>query len=167
MRRLLRLAKWPAIILGVVFIAIQFVPYGRDHSNPPVTGEPQWDSAMTRRLAVKTCFSCHSNETEWPWYSNIAPMSWLVQKDVDEGRDELNFSEWDEDQDGDDSAETVVDGEMPPLRYVLAHPTARLSDEEKRALIAGLERTFGDGGSDDDDGGSDDDGDDDNSGPGS
>lgn len=144
--RLMKLLKLALIGVAVVFIAIQFVPYGRDHDNPPVTGEPDWDSAVTKQLAVDACFSCHSNETDWPWYSNVAPLSWLVQKDIDEGREALNFSEWDRDQDeADEAAEIVADGEMPPLRFELAHSEARLSDSERRRLIEGLERTFGGG----------------------
>ena len=68
-------------------------------SNPPVTQEPKWDSARTRQLAADSCFDCHSNLTKWRWYSNVAPMSWLVQSDVDGGRAALNFSEWDKPQD--------------------------------------------------------------------
>ena len=80
----------------------------------------------------------------WPWYSNVAPISWLVQRDVDEGRDELNFSRWDQPQrEADDAAETVIDGEMPPWFYVIPHPEANLSLEEKELLIRGLRATFG------------------------
>lgn len=139
-------------LIGVVVIGavIQFVPYGRDHTNPPVVEEPAWDSAQTRDLAVAACFDCHSNETEWPWYSNIAPISWLLQRDVDEGREELNFSEWHTEQEGDEAAETVRDGSMPPWQYPLTHPEARLSDADLDALEAGLAATFGDDRSDDD-----------------
>jgi hypothetical protein len=81
-----------------------------------------------------------------PWYSNVAPASWLLQRDVDAGRDELNFSEWDRRQDkAEESAETVAEDAMPPSRYTLAHPGARLSRRETRALIVGLSRTFGSG----------------------
>lgn len=138
-----------AIKIGVIagaalFGAIQLVPYGRDHDNPPVRGEPNWDSAPTRQLASDACFSCHSNETKWPWYSNIAPVSWMIQRDVDEGREALNFSEWDREQEeAEEAAETVADGEMPPLRYELANPDARLSDEEQNRLIRGLTKTLG------------------------
>ena len=51
------------------FLLIQVIPYGRDHSNAPVTAEPAWNSPRTRELAVAACFDCHSNETEWPWYT--------------------------------------------------------------------------------------------------
>ncbi|VAW08163.1 hypothetical protein MNBD_ACTINO01-854, partial [hydrothermal vent metagenome] len=71
------------LLVGVV-IAIQLVPYGRDHDNPPVLAEPAWDSTTTQDLARRACFDCHSNETEWRWYTNIAPISWFIQNEVDE-----------------------------------------------------------------------------------
>ena len=125
--------------------AIQLVPYGRDHSNPPVAQEPAWDSAETRALASRACFDCHSNETTWPWYASIAPVSWLVQHDVDEGRGALNLSEWNRVQEeAEDSAETVREGEMPMATYPWLHPTARLDPAERELLARGLERTLGD-----------------------
>lgn len=124
--------------------AIQLVPYGRDHTNPPVTQEVQWDSATTRDLAKRACYDCHSNETQWPWYSHVAPVSWLVQRDVDEGREKLNFSEWDKPQkEAHEAAEAVREGEMPMWIYLPTHPEARLTDAEKQALITGLEATMG------------------------
>lgn len=139
------------ITVVVVGVVIQFVPYGRDHTNPPVVTEPAWDSEQTRDLAVAACFDCHSNDTEWPWYSNVAPISWALQRDVDEGREELNFSEWHLEQEGDEAAETVRDGSMPPWQYTLTHPEARLSDADVAALEAGLAATLGDDRSDDED----------------
>lgn len=133
-------------ILGFLFLSglvlfglIQLVPYGRDHTNPPVVQEPAWD-AQTRALAKRACFDCHSNETVWPWYSNIAPISWLLQRDAEKGRDEMNFSEWEQGEDKtDDIAEVIREGEMPLPPYLLMHPTARLSDAEKEQLIQGLQ----------------------------
>jgi hypothetical protein len=140
------------ILLGLLllFIVVQFVPYGRDHPNPAVVAEPVWDSTVTRDLAVRACFDCHSNETVWAWYSHVAPVSWLVQQHVDEGREELNFSEWQVPQDADESAETVREGSMPTRDYAALHPEARLSDDERKALIAGLVATFGEDQDDDD-----------------
>ena len=69
----------------VAALAIQVVPYGRDQVNPPVRMEPAWDSPQTRDLARRACFDCHSNETEWPPYSRVAPASWILQRDVTEG----------------------------------------------------------------------------------
>ena len=137
------------IVLVGLFIVIQFVPYGRDHDNPPVVAEPAWDSPTTRALTARACFDCHSNETVWPWYTNVAPMSWFVQNEVDEGRSELNFSEWNVSQEGEESAETAREGSMPPTFYALTR--ARLTDAELRTLEKGLIATFGDEGEDDDD----------------
>ncbi len=130
--------------LVVVALAIQAVPYGRDHTNPPVTSEPNWDSPRTRDLAAAACFDCHSNETEYPAYASIAPFSWAVRSHVEEGRARLNFSEWNRPtgQVG-ETAETVREGTMPPFYYTIAHPAARLSDAEKRELADGLRATTG------------------------
>lgn len=138
-----RVLLWAGIVLVVGFLAIQLVPYGRDHTNPAVVSEPAWDSPATRAYAVTACFDCHSNETAWPWYTNIAPMSWLVQHDVEEGRQAANFSEWGRGGEADDAAETVADNQMPPFVYVILHPDANLSDADKQAFIAGLTATFG------------------------
>ncbi len=127
-------------------VLIQFVPYGREHTNPEVVSEPRWDSPRTRELFMRACGDCHSNETKWPWYSGIAPISWLVAYDVDEGREHFNVSMWgvQEENEGEEAAEEVREGEMPPWAYLLAHPEARLDEAEKRELIEGLVRTFGD-----------------------
>ena len=135
------------IIIGVValFILIQFIPYGKDHTNPPVIQEPQWDSMRTRELFMRACGDCHSHETKWPWYSHIAPISWLVYRDVQEGRKHFNVSAWgyQRKNEGEEAAKELAEGEMPPLLYLLAHPEARLSAKEKKELIEGLWRTFG------------------------
>ena len=148
-----RFLRWSLTGLLLLMVDAQVVPYGRDHDNPPVAAEPAWDTPATRELARRACFDCHSNETRWPWYSNIAPLSWLIQRDVEEGRHELNWSEWDLDSEGDESAETVIEGSMPPGTYAILHPEARLSDQEIDALVAGLVATFG---SDDGESGEDD-----------
>jgi mono/diheme cytochrome c family protein len=139
----MRWVKWGLAALLGGLLVIQLVPYGRDHDNPPVVAEPSWDSAQTRELAVRACFDCHSNETVWPWYSNVAPMSWLVQRDIDEGREHLNYSEWNRPQEGEESAETVRENSMPPTSYLLTHPDARLTDAELAALADGLAATLG------------------------
>jgi hypothetical protein len=135
---------WIGLGLLVSFLAIQLVPYGRNHVNPPRASEPIWDSAATRALAKQACFDCHSNETEWPIYARIAPASWLVQHDVIEGRAVLNFSEWQRPQEkSSDAAEELLEGEMPPAMYRLMHAHARLSDADRDRLARGLAKTLG------------------------
>lgn len=138
MKRLLMLI----VILAVVgFVAIQFFPV--DRTNPPVTREIAWDSPETRALAERACFDCHSNETKWPFYAYIAPMSLVVANDVTEGRDRLNFSEWDRpNEDFGEISEVVTRGEMPLAQYLLLHPEARLTEVEKQQLLDGLDATY-------------------------
>src|SRR5271165_3967577 len=96
------------------------------------------DSPETKALIRRACFDCHSNETTWPWYSNVAPVSWLTQRDVNGGRSHLNFTEWDKPQrHAKDIANIVKSGDMPPWFYLPMHPNAKLSDAEKQALIEG------------------------------
>lgn len=131
------------LALLALLAAIQLVPYGRDHANPPVLGEPAWDSSETRALAERACFDCHSNQVKWPAYAHVAPVSWLVQRDVDKARAHLNFSEWTRPQkDADEAAAEVREGEMPLKIYTLMHAHARLTPAERERLAAGLERTI-------------------------
>lgn len=135
---------WGGVCLLGTFVVFQAVPYGRDHTNPPVTGEPAWDSPQTRALAKQACFDCHSNETEWPAYAAIAPASWLVQYDVNEGRGVLNFSEWRQPtEEAGEAAEQVREREMPPAAYLLMHGHARLNAADRERLAQGLARTIG------------------------
>jgi hypothetical protein len=131
-----------ALAVGVaLLLAIQLVPYGRQHSNPPVTAEPPWPDPAVRELAARACFDCHSNQTTWPWYSNLAPVSWILQNHVEEARSTLNFSEWDRPQQGlREAAEVIQEGEMPPGYYRLMHRTANLSAAEATQLAQGLAR---------------------------
>jgi mono/diheme cytochrome c family protein len=135
-----RVARWVVLIGVVLLVVIQLLPFGRDHTNPPVRREPPWDAPKTRELAVRACFDCHSNQTVWPWYSHVAPVSWLVWSDVVRGRKELNFSEWDRPQrEARESSSTVRKGSMPPWYY----PWAQLTAAERQTLVQGLEATVG------------------------
>jgi hypothetical protein len=132
------------VIVAVAgFLLIQLVPFGRDHTNPPIVQEPKWDSPTTRELAKRACFDCHSNETVWPWYSNIAPISWLVANHTYEGRDRLNFSDW---MSGDvdiNRLQRLIDsGRMPPAYYTMIHAGARLTDAERQQLLQGLQNSL-------------------------
>lgn len=115
----------------------------------PQPREPAGDAraglgfTTTRELAKRACFDCHSNETEWPAYASIAPVSWLVQRDVTEGRRVLNFSEWHRAQDGaKDASEEVRQREMPPATYRFVHAHARLSAADVERLVNGLMKTM-------------------------
>jgi mono/diheme cytochrome c family protein len=126
-----------------LFLLIQIIPIGAQRTNPPVAAEPKWDSPQTRVLAKRACFDCHSNEIEWPWYSYIAPVSWLLADDVLNARATFNFSDW---HAGDMSSAAMTaqinSGRMPLPQYLLMHPTARLTAAEKQQLIAGLTATL-------------------------
>lgn len=132
-------------VLGlIVFLAIQLVPYGKDHDNPRTVKEIRWDRPETRALASSGCFACHSNLTEWPWFTNVAPVSWLTMRDVHDGRAKLNFSEWQRPQEVD--LQQVVDAirgkGMPPLQYRAIHSDARLSDTERQQLEQGIVKSW-------------------------
>lgn len=122
----------------VAAVAIQFVPVKRD--NPPVTSEVDAPPDV-KAILERSCYDCHSNRTRWPWYSRVAPVSWLVAWDVRRGRDELNFTEWpafdfEEQEDHLDRAAKMVDRQKMPLPiYVLMHGDARLSVEQRRRLV--------------------------------
>jgi hypothetical protein len=158
-RKVWRIVRWPLAVLVVAFVAIQFVPYGWWHENPPVVADAPWPSDEARRIARESCYACHSNETDWPFYSYVAPMSWLVRSDVEDGRDELNFSDWSEASDeAGDAVDMIAAGNMPLSRYTLIHRGARLTDEESDVLVAALidmgrsaDDSSGPGSGDDDD----------------
>ena len=130
----------------VMLPVIQAVPYGRAHSNPPITGEPQWSSPRTRELMARACFGCHSNEVEYPSYASVAPISWVVEAHVAEGREKVNYSEFDRRQRGaDETIEVIQEGSMPPAYYTRfgRHPEAKLTSAELQELIDGLRATPG------------------------
>jgi len=138
---------WTGLVVFLALLVVaQVVPIGTHPGNPPVTAEPQWDSPATRALAKQACFDCHSNETVWPGYARFAPVSWLIEHDVREGRSKLNFSEWQRPQEeSDEAAKVVTEGEMPPLSYTLMHADARLSEADRASLAKGLAATIGQG----------------------
>jgi mono/diheme cytochrome c family protein len=138
------LVKAALLATAAIVLVLQFIPLGSPRTNPPVVAEPSWDSPRTRELFFRSCADCHSNETHWPWYSKVAPVSWLVTKDVREGREHFNVSEWNRPQDdAEDAAEEFGEGEMPPWIYLPTHPRARFSNAERAELVAGLQATFG------------------------
>lgn len=138
-----RFLKWLAIVLVVAFIGIQFVRPSR--ANPSVdesktmvgTGKVPSD---VQAILDRSCGDCHSHKTRWPWYSNIAPVSWLVADDVEHGRKELNLSTWGDytpkraEHKLEEICEQVGDGEMPPGNYLFTHKEAELSDADRERL---------------------------------
>jgi hypothetical protein len=132
------------LVLAAVFLVLQLIPYGWTHSNPPVTSAAPWPDAESEAVARQSCYSCHSNETDWPAYSYVAPMSWLVRRDVDSGRRAMNFSEWDPaDNEAEDAIDEIEDGDMPPSQYALIHRNATLTDEEQAILSRALNQMAG------------------------
>lgn len=132
-----RIAIGSGAVLAGLFVAIQFVPIKR--VNPAVeTDVPSTEKAHA--VLKRACYDCHSNETVWPWYSHVAPVSWLVVRDVMKGREELNFSTWNRLDTQErvkmlkKSWEEVQDGEMPPWFYLPPHPSARLTDDDRDVL---------------------------------
>jgi hypothetical protein len=126
-----------AFVGVILFVAIQLVPMTRD--NPEVEEEVAAPPAV-RDILRRACYDCHSHETSWPWYSFVAPMSWLVVSDVHEAREHMNFSTWN-DYDEDERSELleevweeVEDGDMPLWFYLPLHPEAKLSDADKQLL---------------------------------
>lgn len=131
------------IYVVVLLIVIQFIPYGKDHTNPTPTNKVNWDSPKTKALFTKACADCHSFNTKWPSYSNYAPASWLIMADIQEGREHFNVSTGVSRKKLHDAVEEIKEGDMPPFQYTLiAHKDAKLTDKEKLDLMNGLKRTF-------------------------
>jgi hypothetical protein len=136
--------RWTIIIIAAAFVIIQF--FRPDRTNPPVNLAESIEADSTVPASVKSilrtsCYDCHSNETVWPWYSNIAPSSWLVEDDVHTGRRHLNFSLWEKYPLSRKVAklsgifDQVSKGDMPLGKYLLLHPNARLTPAERDTLL--------------------------------
>jgi mono/diheme cytochrome c family protein len=134
-----RRIRWIVAAGAVVFALIQLVPMPR--SNLPVTQDVA-APAQVKSILLRACYTCHSNQTRWPWYAHLAPVSWLVIRDVEGGRKHINFSTWDKYA---DDPETVIrklrnidkvmhNGTMPPWYYAPAHPDAHLNDADRQAI---------------------------------
>lgn len=127
-----------AIVLVVVLVGMQLIPVER--SNPPVTG-PIDAPAVVKELLARSCGDCHSNETVWPWYSRLAPASWIVTRDVRKGREELDFSEWADysqrrrNRKFEEIEEYVDNRKMPLPIYLSLHADARLADSDRQTIV--------------------------------
>jgi len=124
-------------ILVIAIIAAQFIPVTRD--NPPVKADFN-GAAAVKAVLKKSCYDCHSNQTVWPWYSQVAPMSWLVASDVHEARQKLNFSEWGmmppakHSRAAEEAWEEVEKGEMPMAVYLIMHSGAKSTEADKAVI---------------------------------
>jgi hypothetical protein len=127
--------------LVAVFVLIQFVPYGRDHTNPPVTNAFRWTSPEAKAIARRACYDCHSNHTRWWWAVDVAPFSWLAQHDISGGRARLNFSEWSGTLTT-PALQNALENTMPPVQFTLLHPNARLTAAEKQVLLDGFQQSL-------------------------
>lgn len=146
--RVLRVLKWLVIVVAVLFFAIQLKRPER--TNPPVD-EAQTIYVQTQMtpqaqtLLDRSCKDCHSNKTVWPWYTNISPVSWFIADHVEEGRRNLNLSEWARyDKNGQGKklqqmCDEVTDGAMPLSTYTPLHPGSKLSPEDVKTLCAWVE----------------------------
>jgi mono/diheme cytochrome c family protein len=129
------------LVVGAIglLLLIQLIPFGHNRTNPAVVSEPNWSSPEARALVKEHCFQCHSNETNWTWYANIAPGSWLIAYDVIAGRDRFNFSDWgNRPGELDEMVGAIQEGEMPPIQYWIFHPSSRLNAQQKQDLIDAL-----------------------------
>ena len=134
--------------LAIVFALIQLKPV--DRSNPPFEKEQDMIHVLAppvevEQLLRQACYDCHSNQTHYPWYARVAPVSWMIERNVNLGREEVNFSNWASYRSSramhklEESYKQVKHDHMPVLAYTWMHPQARLSDVEKNKLLNWLE----------------------------
>ena len=126
--------KKALIVLVVIIVGIQFIPVER--TNPPIQSEISAPENV-KAILKKACYDCHSNETNWVWYTKIAPSSFLAASDVNDGRRHLNFSEWNiskEEHAKDEIWEEIREEQMPPWQYKIFHSESKLSQEEKNII---------------------------------
>jgi hypothetical protein len=138
-----RASTFGLLALIIVAAIIQFIQPQR--TNPPVDPHKTFEaiakpSPAAAAIIHRSCYDCHSNFTRWPWYSHIAPISWLIADDVKKGRNHVNFSEWGQlkpevaQSKLEDICNEVRTGEMPLETYVLMHKNTRLSPSDKEIL---------------------------------
>lgn len=143
MKRSSRILRWLVILVAVAFVIIQFVRPAR--TNPPIDPAKSIEanlqvSPQVAAIFNRSCSDCHSNKTVWPWYTNVAPVSWFLIDHVNEGRHNMNLSEWgsyDKDKQSRrlrDMCEQVQDGEMPLSTYTPLHPQAKLSAADVKTI---------------------------------
>ncbi len=138
------------VIIAIVGVSSIIGITSNPPENPIVERQIAWDNPQTENLFIRACADCHSNTTNWPWYSTFPPASFLITHNIQEAREEFNISASDIGE-ADEASEVVHEGEMPPNDYLLLHPEARLTNAEKELLVRGLANTFGEEPNHDDD----------------
>lgn len=137
--------KWSVALAVALFLLAQLVPL--DRANPPVQSALESPTEI-QEILISACYDCHSFETQWPWYSRIAPVSWMVASHVKEGRNDLNFSRWpsynfqEQNLILREMEKQIVEGKMPPSGYSAIHPDARLSPEQRDVLLSWIREGF-------------------------
>jgi hypothetical protein len=141
-----RKIKWIFVVLVAGFALLQLTNPAR--TNPPVVSDLMASNPPPPQVAAMlhaACYDCHSNGTRWPWYSHVAPMSWLIANDVKEGRENLNLSDWPNDNPARDAkrlenmSDEVGSGEMPPKKYTAIHADARFTESQRKELTDWLD----------------------------
>src|SRR5271154_4973997 len=141
-----KILKWILVVLAVVFVLLQFTNPPR--TNPPVIRDLMATNAPPPQVAAMlhaACYDCHSSETRWPWYSRAAPMSWLIANDVNEGRKNLNLSDWPNHNPMraakrlENMSDEINSGEMPLPKYTKIHADARLTESQRKELTDWLD----------------------------
>jgi len=140
MKTIKKIILWGVAGLALIFILIQFVQPA--HTNPPVKSDFLMAVKAPENIAAMyhaACYDCHSDETRWPWYSHVAPMSWQIAQDVNEGREALNLSEWPSLPKSawkrmENMSDLIDSGEMPLKKYTLIHKDAQLTADQRKQL---------------------------------
>ena len=147
-----RIAGYTVAAVVVFLVVAQFIPV--DRTNPPSDPGLGFDKTMNPPPDVKatldrSCRDCHSHDTRWPWYSRVAPASWLVLSDVKEGRQHVNLSEWGKlelrraSRKLDSMCEEMTSGDMPPFQYTLIHRGAKVTPQEAQAFCTWAKQVAG------------------------
>ena len=144
----MKVFKIIVVVLLVAFVGIQFIPTNRNHSEevPPsdfmlVKNVP----TEVKSILMISCYDCHSNNTHYPWYQKVQPVGWYLEGHIEDGKEELNFSDFGSYSDRMQKAKMrsiisqVEDGKMPLPSYTLLHPEAKLTAEEKQLLAKWIE----------------------------
>jgi hypothetical protein len=149
MKRLKKILLFVISGLFGVFLILQF--FRPEMNNPPFNPDDTIEaklqvSPQVKEIFARSCNDCHSNQTVWPWYSNVAPMSWKMAEHINDGRKEVNFSTWaqydtkQQERKLDKICDQITDGEMPEWSYTLIHWNAKLSEADKKLICEWTEQ---------------------------